>query len=841
MTANVIDLLFLYLCPYCYYPFIMKISYNWLKRYCHIPTDPETTARLLTSCGLEVENLEKIESVKGGLKGVVIGRVVECTRHPNADKLSLTKVDIGSGRLLSIVCGAPNVAAGQVVPVATVGAILHSGDKSLEIQEARIRGEFSEGMICAEDELGLGTSHEGIMVLDPSVPVGMPAAKYFDVTEDWVFEIGLTPNRTDATAHFGVARDLVAVINQRFPGMKTRLVKPSVDEFSMDNHDLTIPVVVEDPEACPRYSGVTMTGVRVSESPAWLKNLLMSVGIRPINNVVDVTNFILMETGQPLHAFDAARIRGGKVIVRKARQDEPFTTLDEIPRKLSRNDLMICNTEEGMCIAGVFGGMASGVTDDTTEIFLESAYFQPAGIRKTSRYHNLQTDASFRFERGADPNITVYALKRAAVMIRELAGAKISSDITDFYPSPVKPATVTVSLANVRRLVGMPIPVENIKSILVDLGVEILEAQDQSLKLSVPAFKSDVYREADIIEDILRIYGYDQVEMTTQLRSSLSFSTIPDRERLLNIISDLLAGRGFTEIMSNSLTRSRYMDDHAWPGKAGQVRLLNPLSSDLDVMRKSMVFGGLEAIAYNINRKSADLKIFEFGRTYRLNEDPGIETPLKGYMEKEYLSMWMTGRKEAESWRTGDNRADFFDLKETLLAAFTRLGFKSSDLSYVTLSGEMYAEGMSVRVHGRDVASFGRLSAKLLKGFDIRQEVYYAEMDWHVIMSSVAGNKVAYRELPKYPEVRRDLALVLDEGIAFGDLRDAAFHAEKRLLRSVSLFDIYKGDKIPAGKKSYALSFILRDDEKTLTDQVIEKTMDRILQHFREKFQATLR
>jgi len=624
----------------------MKISYNWLKRYADINLSPAEIARLLTGCGLEVEDFEKSESVKGGLKGVVIGQVVECSKHPNADKLSVTKVDAGTGRLLSIVCGAPNVAAGQKVPVATVGTVIYSGDKSFEIKEAKIRGEFSEGMICAVDELGLGTSHEGIMVLDPESKVGMPAAEYFNVTEDYIFEIGLTPNRTDAMSHTGVARDLVAVLNRHSQPGKYSMIWPSVEDFKVDNHDLEIPVEVKDPDACPRYSGVTITAVTIGESPDWLKNLLNAAGIRPINNVVDVTNFIMMEIGQPLHAFDARKIKGGKVIVRKAGIDEPFVTLDDVERKLTSSDLMICNTEDGMCIAGVFGGVASGVSPDTTSIFLESAHFNPRSIRKTSRFHGLQTDSSFRFERGSDPNITVYALKRAAMMIKELAGGNISSDIIDIYPVPVEPLKVSVKWKNIYRLAGAEIGREIIQSILSDLGIITVCDYEESMLLSVPTYKTDVTREADIIEEILRVFGYDYIEMPGQLRSSLSFSNKPDPEKTRNLVSDFLSGRGYVEIMNNSLTRSKYVAESPWLSSVNNVQLLNPLSSDLNVMRQTLLFGGLETIAYNQNRKAFDLFLYEFGRTYKYFEEKKISGEnLSAYDECDHLAVWDTGRQ----------------------------------------------------------------------------------------------------------------------------------------------------------------------------------------------------
>jgi phenylalanyl-tRNA synthetase beta chain len=820
----------------------MKISYNWLKRYADIDLPPEEVSIILTNCGLEVESYETAESVKGGLKGVFIGKVVECAKHPNADKLSLTKVDIGTGRLLSVVCGAPNVAAGQKVPVATVGTMMYQGDKSFEIKEAKIRGEFSEGMICAEDELGLGHSHEGIMVLDPGAVIGMPAAEYFEISEDTIFEIGLTPNRTDAMSHTGVARDLIAVLNQRSKEKKYKLIWPSVDEFSVENHKLDIPVIVEAPDLCPRYSGVTVSGVKIGESPAWLKNLLDAAGVRPINNIVDVTNFVMLELGQPLHAFDAARITGGKIIVRLARQDEPFITLDGMDRKLSGGDLMICNTEDGMCIAGVFGGAVSGVSSSTTDIFLESACFNPRSIRKTSRFHGLQTDSSFRFERGSDPEITIYALKRAALLIRELAGGKISSEIVDHYAVPALPAEFDVFWKHIDRLIGKEIPHDIIKSIISDLGIKILAEKIESITVKVPTFKTDVTREADVIEDVLRIYGYDLIEMRGQLRSSLSFSNRPDPEKTRNLVSDLLSSRGFNEIMNNSLTRARYAEESSWLDGGSSVKLLNPLSNDFNVMRQTLLFGGLETIAYNQNRKTPDLKLYEFGRIYR--KSPGkmaSGNSIANYDEHEHLAIWITGKREPESWRTDDSKGDFFDLKAAVHTLLARLGFDAGKILKNKFSDDLFEEGLEYAINHKTLVKFGSLRKKELKRMDLKTDVMYADFEWESIISVLLENKVSYTEVPKFPEVRRDLALVLDASVNYEDLEKAAYQADRHILKGVSLFDVYQGDKIGPGKKSYALSFILRDDEKTLTDQIIEKTMDRILRALQEKFQAVIR
>jgi phenylalanyl-tRNA synthetase beta chain len=819
----------------------MKISYNWLKRYGNFNMPPEEIGRLLTNCGLEVEDIEKTESVKGGLKGVFVGLVVECARHPNADKLSVTKVDVGTGRLLSVVCGAPNVATGQKVPVATVGTVLYSGDKSFEIKEAKIRGEFSEGMICAEDELGLGTSHEGIMVLDPDTKIGTSASEYFELAEDYIFEIGLTPNRTDAMSHTGVARDLAAVLNRHDRAAGYKLTWPSVDGFAVDSHDLVIPVVVEDTEACPRYSGVTLTGIRITESPAWLKNLLSAAGTRPINNVVDVTNFIMLELGQPLHAFDAAMIKGRKVIVRKAKPDEPFVTLDEVGRKLSASDLMICNAEEGMCIAGVFGGAVSGVSEKTTEIFLESAHFNPASVRKTSRFHGLQTDSSFRFERGSDPNITVYAVKRAAMLIKELAGGKISSDVVDVYPEPIAPVRIEVKWKNVDRLIGKEIDHDLIKNILTDLGIKIISESKEDINLSIPTFKTDVTREADVIEDILRIYGYDYIEMPGQLRSSLSFSNKPDPEKIRNLVSDFLSGKGFFEIMNNSLTKARYAEESQYLDGENSVRLLNPLSADLNVMRQSLLFGGLETISFNQNRKALDLRLYEFGRVYKYFKERKSSDNIAPYDEHERLALWVTGRQEAESWRTKNDRSDFFNVKSAVHDIIQRTGFNPAIFEKNSFSDDLFEEGLSYQFKHETIVRFGLLRKKEIKRFDLKQDVYYADFEWEKIIQMVGERKVSYKEIPKFPEVRRDLALVLDQSVTYEEIEKAVYQAERKILRSVSLFDIYQGDKIGEGKKSYAMSFLLRDDEKTLTDDIIEKTMQRILKTLEEKFNASIR
>jgi phenylalanyl-tRNA synthetase beta chain len=824
----------------------MKVSYNWLKQYLDFDLSPEALSELLTGCGLEVEGLEKWQSVKGGLKGVVIGEVKTCTKHPNADKLSLTTVDIGKGDPLPIVCGAPNVAAGQKVLVATTGTILYSGNESFEIKKINIRGEISEGMICAEDELGLGTSHEGIMVLDPSAKTGMPASEYFEIEDDYVFEIGLTPNRTDAMSHIGVARDVKAVldnedyIKDRKSGRKLNL--KSIENFKTDNTKLDIDVIVEDTKACPRYMGITLTGIEVKESPAWLKNRLNAIGLRPINNIVDITNYILHETGQPLHAFDADEIIGNKVVVKKLSEGTIFTTLDEVERKLTADDLMICNTEEGMCIGGVFGGIRSGVTEKTKNIFLESAYFDPVHIRRTSKYHDLQTDASFRFERGVDPEMTPYALKRAALLIKEISGGAISSEVKDVYPIPFEKTNIPVSWSHIERLIGKAIGKDVIRHILLSLDFEIETEDDEGLILKAPLYRVDVTREADVIEEILRVYGYNNVEIPNQLLSSVSFTQKPDRERIKNRVADYLSSNEFREIMNNSLTKSAYYENNPDFNSEFSVPILNPLSRDLNVMRQSLLYGGLETLIHNMNRKNFDLKLFEFGNTYwkkqNVEKDKGV---LGKYEEPTLLSIWVTGRKEKESWKTSDEPVDFYFLKAISGNLLGKLGIKWTQLDEKKNSKSFFAEGMEYWYQDQTVIRLGRISKKVLNTFDIKQDVYYAEFDWEMILMLSTETKVGYFELPKFPEVRRDLALLLDKNIPYAEIEKLAFQVENKLLKSVNLFDVYEGKNIEPGKKSYAVSFILQDEEKTLTDQVIDGIMNKMMKTFEEKLNAKIR
>jgi phenylalanyl-tRNA synthetase beta chain len=821
----------------------MKISYNWLKKYLVIDLPAEEVSVLLTDCGLEVEAVDKYEQAKGGLAGVVVGQVMSCERHPNADKLSLTKVAIGKGELLSIVCGAPNVAEGQKVAVATVGTTLYSGEEPFQIKTSKIRGELSEGMICAEDELGLGISHAGIVVLDSDAPLGMPVKDYFKLAEDIVFEIGLTPNRSDATSHIGVARDLVAVLNNK-PGNSHNIILnlPSVDAFIVDNENLPIDVIVEDSTACPRYSGITLQGVEVKESPAWLQELLKAIGVRPINNIVDITNYILFKTGQPLHAFDASQITGGKVIVKKLPEGSPFVTLDEVERKLSADDLMICNADGGMCIAGVFGGAGSGIKATTRDIFLESAYFDPTSVRKTSKYHGLKTDASFRFERGADPNITIYALKRAAILIKEIAGGAISSQIVDVYPNPIANKEVTVTYQGIDKLIGKEIDRSTIKNILTDLGVVITESRTDGLTLSVPPFKADVYREVDIVEEILRIYGYNNIDFSGSLRSSLSFSTHPDRERLGDIAFNYLSDNGFNEIMTNSLTTSAYYSASEVFKPEHCVKILNPLSKELDVMRQTLLFSGLESILYNINRRQSDLRFYESGTVYHLNpkHSESKDVTLR-YTENRRLALYMTGRLEPEGWNTNQQKTDFFALKSYVLALLRKLGVATDKLKVTNPEHGIFASGESFIQDGKIQMSIGDIAPVILKQFDIRQPVFYADIDWDMVVSLTSGGGVLFKDVSKFPEVRRDLALLIDKQVHFSDIERLAFENSRSLLRKVNLFDVYEGDKIGNDKKSYAVSFILLDEQKTLTDKEIDKFMNRLIEVFERELKAVIR
>lgn len=815
----------------------MKISYNWLKTYIEIELNPAEMADILTNIGLEVEGIEPYQSVRGGLEGVVIGEVLSCSKHPNADRLTITSVDLGDGEPVQIVCGAPNVAPGQKVPVATVGTMLYPGEEGFRIQKSKIRGEVSHGMICAEDELGLGTSHEGIMVLDPAAEAGTPAAAYFGVESDTIFEIGLTPNRIDAGSHLGVARDLAAYLSQQ---KETKVRKPSVDGFRSDNNDGLIPVEILEKAGCIRYSGLTMKGVNVTESPGWLKSRLKSIGLTPINNVVDITNFVLHESGQPLHAFDAAKIKGNRVIVRTMPEGTPFVTLDEQERKLHATDLMICNEEEGMCIAGVFGGIGSGVTGQTTALFLESACFDPVYIRKTARAHQLNTDASFRFERGSDPNLTVWALKRAAMLIKEIAGGEITSEVVDVYPEPVKDFTVDLAYAHIDRLVGNPLDREVISSILRSLEIRVEKQTDEGLTVRVPPYRVDVRREADVIEEILRIYGFNRIETGQSLRSTMSHSSGPDRERMVNFTSDMLTANGFYEMKSNSLTRSAWYDlgDRTDPSA---VRLHNPLSQDLALMRKNLLFGGLEAIAYNINRKHADLMLYEFGNCYYQDWDARGDGVLDRFSEEFHLGMFLSGKSRPGNWFQEAESATFYTLKRYVESVLTGMGIRPAILIKGGGGNPNYAEHQTYGTENRTLVEFGSVGPALLEQFGIKQPVFAAEFNWDHVMASLEGNQILFRPLPRFHEVTRDFSMLLDRSVTYESLRELAFRAEKKYLREVTLFDVYEGDKIEAGKKSYALSFTLLDEEKTLTDKQIDKIMQGLARAFEQEFNAVIR
>ncbi len=817
----------------------MKISYNWLKDYLDIDIEPRKLSIILTGIGLEVEAMEEWESVKGGLKGVVIGEVLTCKKHPDADKLTVTTVNIGTSQPLQIICGAPNVAPGQKVPVATIGTRVFKGEESIEIKRSKIRGEFSEGMICAEDELGLGLLHEGIMVLDENAIPGTPASEYFNIVKDTVFEIGLTPNRIDSGCHFGVARDLAAYLNIN-EGLTVKANLPSLDNFKPDNNDNPYEVIIENPSDCPRYSGITISGVSIGESPEWLKNKLRAIGLNPINNVVDITNYVQHEIGQPLHAFDADKIDGKKVIIRNLPDKSKFITLDGIERTLSSRDLMICNVNEGMCIAGVFGGIKSGVTESTKNIFLESAYFNPVTIRKTARRHSLNTDASFRFERGADPERTVWALKRAILLIREIAGGKISSGIVDIYPREIKRPQIDISYHNVTRLIGKKIEPEIIKKILGLLDMKIMNETSDGLVLEIPLYRVDVHREADVIEEILRIYGYNNVEIDEHVSSTLYFAEKPDRERLQNIISDMLTANGYSEIMCNSLNPASFYDPEVFDGDQ-LVMLANPLSSDLNALRQSLLFGGLSSVAWNINRQNTDLKLYEFGNCYFYRKTGKSVPAVDDFTERKSLDIFISGNRGKQRWNYKTTPTDFFNIKAATEMVLTRLGLQADDLQSGESQRKYFSESISYQSDDRLIAETGKISKHFLDTFDIDQDVYYAHIEWDLLMKIVKNHTVSYSELPKYPWVRRDLALLLDKEIKFTQVREIAFRTEKNILKDIDLFDVYESDSLGFNKKSYAVSFILRDDLRTLNDKTIEKTVNNLINAFKKELNASIR
>ena len=816
----------------------MKISYSWLKDYIKTDKSPEEICDILTQTGLEVGGLEEVETIKGGMRGLVIGEVVTCEKHPNSDHLSKTTVNVGGDELLPIVCGAPNVAAGQKVVVATVGTTLYMDNDEFTIKKSKIRGEVSMGMICAEDEIGIGKDHEGIIVLDDDAKVGTQAKDHYKVESDWVIEIDLTPNRIDGASHIGVARDLAAFLRKT---EDIEYTKPSVDGFKADNHDLEIPVEIKNPEACPRYSGVTISGVNVKNSPEWLRKRLKAIGLSPINNVVDITNFVLFETGQPLHAFDADEIKGNKVVVQTMDAGTKFTTLDEEERELHENDLMICNTEEGMCIGGVFGGITSGVKDSTKNIFLESANFDPVFIRKTARRHGLNTDASFRFERGTDPNGVIYALKRAALLIKEIAGGTISSDIVDVYPEPIADFKVYVSYANITRLIGKDLGEETIKNILRSLEIKIENETANGLDLLVPPYRVDVKREADVIEEILRIYGYNNIEIPTQVKSSLQTAEKPDPGKVQNLVAEMLTAQGFTEIWSNSLTKSGHYEGLNQYKDEQTVKILNPLSTDLNGMRQTLLFGGLESIAYNLNRQNKNLKFYEFGNCYFYKGTELKSNPASNYREEHHLALFIAGNKEDENWALKEQSASFFGLKTYAENILKRLGLLTQNIQVTETEDELFEEGLTYTLNNMVILEVGIVSLSMLKKFDIDSQVYYADFNWDNVFRLHKKHQVTFEELPKFPAVRRDLALLIDKKVKFKQIKDTAFKVERQILRNVDLFDVYEGKGVPAGKKSYAVSFILRDDQRTLKDKQIDKTMQKLIAAFVREFEAELR
>ncbi|MBQ8833127.1 MAG: phenylalanine--tRNA ligase subunit beta [Paludibacteraceae bacterium] len=842
----------------------MNISYNWLKRYIALNDSAEEVAKILTSIGLEVGKVEKVQTIKGGLEGLVVGEVITCVDHPNSDHLHITTTRVApDAEPLQIVCGAPNVAAGQKVIVATVGTVLYDGDEKFTIKKGKIRGEESLGMICAEDEIGVGTSHDGIMVLPADTPVGMPAKEYFGVEDDTLIEVDITPNRADGASHYGVARDLYAYYEaRRREGDKViRLEKPSVEGFAVQSNALPIEVVVENADACPRYTGVSIKGVTIKESPDWLKKALNTIGIRPINNVVDVTNFVLHEMGQALHSFDADKIKGNKVIVKNATEGQKFVTLDGVERTLSAADLMICNAEEPMCIAGVFGGQDSGISETTTNVFLESAYFDPVSIRKTARRHQLSTDASFRYERGCDPNNTLYVLKRCALLIQEVAGGEIAMEIVDevkgeglevkdekyFAPFPVE-----FNIDRAHALIGKELGEELIERILRAMEVEILSKEGKTWLLGVPRYRVDVQRECDVVEDILRIYGYNNVEFPEKLNTSLSYNPKPNPVALQIRISEQLTAQGFNEILNNSLTKVSYYEPLEGLSLDSCVKIMNPLSQDLGVMRQTLLFGGLESIQRNANRKNADLKFYEFGNCYHYNaqkiadrqaKDPRWEyDPLYAYSEEPHLALWLTGNKSTQSWVQKEEKTSFYTLRAYVNNVLRRLGVNIDNCLLEPLESELCADGLVIKApNGKQIGMMGVVNSKLLKAFDIDNPVYYADLDWSMLLKLNKQYKPVINDLPKFPEVKRDFALLVDKSVKFADLAKAAIATEKKLLKAVNLFDVYEGKNLEAGKKSYALSFILQDTENTLKDKQIEAIMAKLQKVFEEKFDAKLR
>lgn len=820
----------------------MNISYNWLKEYLDFDLQPEEVADALTSIGLETGGIEEVQTIKGGLEGLVIGEVLTCEAHPNSDHLHVTTVNVGSGEPLQIVCGAPNVAAGQKVVVAVNGTKLYDGDKEFTIKRSKLRGVESNGMICAEDEIGVGTDHSGIIVLPADAVVGTPAKEYYNIKSDYVLEVDITPNRVDATSHFGVARDLAAYLKQN--GKPSVLKRPSVDAFQIDDQTPAIQVEVVNTEACLRYSGVTIKGVTVKESPEWLQNKLRTIGLRPINNVVDITNYILHGMGQPLHSFDAGKIKGGKVIVKSAEEGQKFVTLDGVERTLTARDLMICNTEEPMCIAGVFGGLESGVTENTTDVFLESATFHPTWIRKSARRFGLNTDASFRYERGLDPNVTVYILKYAALLVKELAGGTITGDIQDVYPTVFNPYQVNITYDKINSLTGKVIPVETVKSILESLEMKITSETAEGLSLEVPVYRIDVQRDVDVIEDILRIYGYNNIEFSDHVKSNLSYQTPTDHSyKMQNLISEQLCGCGFNEILNNSLTRSAYYDKLTTYPADHCVMLMNPLSADLNCMRQTLLFGGLESVEHNMKRKNGNIRFYEFGNCYDYNKANKKEDQILSEFSEDYrLALWLCGNRVENNWAHPNEKSSVYELKAYVENVLVRLGVNLKKVVVANLTSDIYDAALSYTTQsGKLLGTMGIVSHKICKAMDIDTEVYFAEFSWNLLMKETKKNKVTYSDLSKFPAVKRDLALLLDKSVQFAEIQKIAQDSERKLLKEVTLFDVYEGKNLPAGKKSYAVSFYLQDETKTLNDKQIDAIMKKIQTNLEQKLGAQLR
>ena len=835
----------------------MNVSYKWLKEYVDVELTAQEVADALTSIGLEVEGVEEVQSIRGGLEGLVVGHVLTCEPHPNSDHMHVCTVNVGTPDIQQIVCGAPNVAAGQKVIVATLGTKLYDGDQEFTIKKSKLRGVESNGMICAEDEIGVGESHDGIIVLPEDTPVGMKAAEYFGLESDWLIEVDITPNHSDACSHYGVARDLYAWLVQN--GYKTSLHRPSVEDFRVDNHDLQIPIRVENSEACPRYAAVSVTGCEVGESPKWLKERLTTIGLRPINNIVDITNYVMMAFGQPLHCFDADMIKGGEVIVKTLPEGTPFETLDGVEHKLSDHDLMICNAEDPMCIGGVYGGKGSGTYETTRNILLESAYFNPTWIRKSARRHGLQTDASFRFERGVDPNGQIYALKYAALLCQQLAGGKVSMEITDIYPNPLPDFPVSITYAYIDQLIGKHIPAETVKSIVTSLEMRIEEETAEGLKLTVPAYRVDVQRPCDVVEDILRIYGYNNVEIPLSLNSTIAIKGDVDKSfKLQNLVSEQLVGAGFNEILNNSLSKSSYYDDLQSYPAANCVRLLNPLSQDLSVLRQTLIFGGLETISRNVNRRRADLQLFEFGNCYYFHAEkkcadiiPGVSSSrdpevikhvLDAYSEDYHLGLWITGKRVSGSWAHPDEDQTFYVLKAQVMNILQRLGVPFGAIVFKDGQNDLFAKSILIENRGgKVIAQLGIVAKRLQAAFDIPTEVYFADIAWGQVMKLIRKQAVSFTELPKFPAVSRDLALLVDKSVEFSQIEAIAYQTERKLLREVRLFDVYEGKNLPAGKKSYAVNFILQDETKTLNDRAIDAIMQKLIQNLTKQLGAELR